>query len=171
MQKLLFFSILFLLYNSSMFGHTTAHDVPMAIFKFQAEEDYVSFKIKFIREDIEAALLQEYPDVEVSDTDAKKIALKNYIKSKLRLRVDLVFTNLIVADIKQDEHFILLTGRLGNVPKAYHKIEVWNTCLLGVRDGHSNIVHLAFHGKERSFRMSEKRQKIIAEYKKEVSTQ
>ncbi len=141
-----------------------AHDVPLAIFQVRAEEDHLALKIRFIREDLEETLLQETPALDLSDTEIRNELIENYLGQHLRWLIDGKAENTLIDRIEADEHHILIVGRIGNAKTTASKLEIWNTCLLGVVDGHSNIVHSYLHDKERAFRMSEKRQKIVMEY-------
>ena len=156
--------ILFLIFFTWTFSSSYVHDVPLAFFDLKESEDAIEVKMKFIKEDLEAALLAVYPNADFREEKVKEKNIEAYLSSHLRWVINNTAKNCIITQISEDEHHILISGIFSKPQRPIQRIEIYNTCLIEYIPKHSNIMNFHFHGKERMFRLHKKRIRTVVEY-------
>jgi|GEM_PF-5803340 len=145
-----------LVISTLLFLGIYVHDIQVAYFKIHKEDNSLVIEFVFEKNDLTSALNEL--NFDLSDKN-----LQSYIKSNFSLSSNKEKQNLTFGKMRLKDKHIYVEGRTTVKKSHIENLEIENKCLTNIK-GHSNIVEVVLHEKQRDFLMNDERTSIQINY-------
>ncbi|MEO9482531.1 MAG: DUF6702 family protein [Ekhidna sp.] len=139
-----------------------SHDIKMAIFEISENESGLIISASLDKEDFLKTLAATFP-AEFPKGDIMGLAFE-YLNDKLAININGACTSLVINEIEFGRLNIHLKGSLKVGATKIREVEVRNTCMIDLFEGHDNIIKLKLNNRSRSFRLNKNRTSTTAFY-------
>lgn len=129
----------------------SAHEIPLAFFTFNIDDNTIHLEIQFDVEDLNDAVVGASTK---SMTDNQTALISKYILENFNLSVNGEDLSIRIENIVKNEEHYLITVFPNCVNDKIKSMNIKSTCLINEIDKHSNIIRLHQQGEsERGFRL------------------
>ncbi len=137
-----------------------AHDIAIAKFNLSAEGNQIFLEMEFDLEDFQQAIFTELGHENIDHQ-----VIQAYLEKHTTWNINGEILPLKILEVNKDAAHYYVKATLGKWDKAIEYIKIKNTCLIHQVEHHSNIIYANFYGRNRGFRMNEKRVEIMMDYR------
>ncbi len=150
------FTLLVILFFSPL--RLTAHQVPIAFFNIDIEENTLHLTIQFDADDLDYAISSFYGEL-VNDTTTHHTSwISKYVNEHFSIALNQTNRPTDIQEIERKEVYYFITVASICLDTAIQSIKIHNECLIHDIDQHSNIIRINQTGaEERGFRLHEHR--------------
>lgn len=136
------------------------HDVNMAIFDIEIDEQTVEITIQFDAADLEYALSSDN-GILIQDINDVKKYIEMYLSNHTQWTINNEVVQFSYQDTKKDEDHYSVSFDRFYTRQQIEEISLYNSCLIKNIKSHKNIIHLRQVNRElRGFQMDASREKI-----------
>lgn len=136
------------------------------MFRLYADENSYHMEIRLDRENIEKAMNKDCVEGAFDLSRSEKLAqLEDYLHTNFQMKLNGASTDYEVLSFSNEKGYLVAHTVFDiQVEQKIAKIEVINTCLLDIVDGHDNIILVQLNDRVRSFRLNKKLQSTTIKY-------
>jgi hypothetical protein len=142
-----------------------AHEFKMGMFEFYQTKNGYQLDMKFDKVDLLTGIRVNFSEYS-SETSSLQFEsyVSDYINSNLGITINQTCIEFTIDTVEFEDDFIVVYADLNYTIDNIEEITIYNTCLLDVVDGHSNVMNFLIKDRRRTFRLDEDRVRTIVSY-------